>query len=95
MYFLFLPQNTVKTIKLGQGSVVLKCCFIFQSGRIGADEEIDDFKGRPADEVEEIQAEKEAKTRAILLEMVNLSLSLPHQRECFLVCICTIHIMCR
>ncbi|KYO37711.1 peptidyl-prolyl cis-trans isomerase-like 4 [Alligator mississippiensis] len=41
------------------------------SGRIGADEEIDDFKGRPADEVEEIQAEKEAKTRAILLEMVG------------------------
>uniref|UniRef100_A0A8C9MY06 peptidylprolyl isomerase n=1 Tax=Serinus canaria TaxID=9135 RepID=A0A8C9MY06_SERCA len=41
------------------------------SGRIGADEEIDDMKGRPADEIEEIQAEKEAKTRAILLEMVG------------------------
>ncbi|KAF7253684.1 Peptidyl-prolyl cis-trans isomerase-like 4 [Varanus komodoensis] len=41
------------------------------SGRIGADEEIDDFKGRSADEVEEILAEKEAKTKAILLEMVG------------------------
>ncbi|PKU34246.1 peptidyl-prolyl cis-trans isomerasehypothetical protein [Limosa lapponica baueri] len=39
------------------------------SGRIGADEEIDDLKGRSADEIEEVQAEKEAKTRAILLEM--------------------------
>ncbi|ETE67174.1 Peptidyl-prolyl cis-trans isomerase-like 4 [Ophiophagus hannah] len=41
------------------------------SGRIGADEEIDDFKGRSTDEVEEILAEKEAKTQAILLEMVG------------------------
>ncbi|XP_045861621.1 peptidyl-prolyl cis-trans isomerase-like 4 [Meles meles] len=41
------------------------------SGRIGADEEIDDFKGRSAEEVEEIKAEKEAKTQAILLEMVG------------------------
>ncbi|KFR10024.1 Peptidyl-prolyl cis-trans isomerase-like 4, partial [Opisthocomus hoazin] len=41
------------------------------SGRIGADEEIDDLKGRSADEIEEFQAEKEAKTRAILLEMVG------------------------
>ncbi|XP_051853882.1 peptidyl-prolyl cis-trans isomerase-like 4 [Antechinus flavipes] len=41
------------------------------SGRIGADEEIDDFKGRSAEEIEEIMAEKEAKTQAILLEMVG------------------------
>uniref|UniRef100_H3BA83 Peptidyl-prolyl cis-trans isomerase n=1 Tax=Latimeria chalumnae TaxID=7897 RepID=H3BA83_LATCH len=41
------------------------------SGRIGADEEIEDYKGRSAEEVEEILAEKEAKTRAILLEMVG------------------------
>ncbi|XP_054488098.2 peptidyl-prolyl cis-trans isomerase-like 4 [Agelaius phoeniceus] len=41
------------------------------SGRIGADEEIDDMKGRPADEIEEVQAEKEAKTHAIVLEMVG------------------------
>lgn len=47
------------------------CFYIRQSGRIGADEEIDDFKGRSTDEVEEIMAEKEAKTQAILLEMVR------------------------
>ncbi|XP_053148129.1 peptidyl-prolyl cis-trans isomerase-like 4 [Hemicordylus capensis] len=41
------------------------------SGRIGADEEIDDFKGRSVDEMEEILAEKDAKTQAILLEMVG------------------------
>ncbi|KFQ23147.1 Peptidyl-prolyl cis-trans isomerase-like 4, partial [Merops nubicus] len=41
------------------------------SGRIGADEEIDDLKGLSTDEIEEFQAEKEAKTRAILLEMVG------------------------
>ncbi|NXW46006.1 PPIL4 protein, partial [Nyctiprogne leucopyga] len=41
------------------------------SGRIGADEEIDDMKGRSAEEIEEIEAEKEAKTSAILLEMVG------------------------
>ncbi|NWT51002.1 PPIL4 protein, partial [Erythrocercus mccallii] len=41
------------------------------SGRIGADEEIDELKGRSADEIEEVQAEKEAKTRAILLEMMG------------------------
>uniref|UniRef100_H0XLB7 Peptidyl-prolyl cis-trans isomerase n=1 Tax=Otolemur garnettii TaxID=30611 RepID=H0XLB7_OTOGA len=41
------------------------------SGRIGADEEIDDFKGRSAEEIEEIKAKREAKTQAILLEMVE------------------------
>ncbi|NXQ63158.1 PPIL4 protein, partial [Anthoscopus minutus] len=41
------------------------------SGRIGADEEIDDMKGRSADEIEVVQAEKEAKASAILLEMVG------------------------
>ncbi|XP_067876283.1 peptidyl-prolyl cis-trans isomerase-like 4 isoform X2 [Heterodontus francisci] len=41
------------------------------SGRIGADEEIDDSKGKTAQEIEEVLAEKEAKTRAILLEMVG------------------------
>lgn len=35
------------------------------------------MKGRSADEIEEVQAEKEAKTRAILLEMVNIFLYLP------------------
>ncbi|XP_072106862.1 peptidyl-prolyl cis-trans isomerase-like 4 isoform X1 [Mobula birostris] len=41
------------------------------SGRIGADEEIDDTKGKTAEEIEEVLAEKEANTRAILLEMVG------------------------
>eukprot|EP00062_Callorhinchus_milii_P009753 gi/632953887/ref/XP_007892668.1/ PREDICTED: peptidyl-prolyl cis-trans isomerase-like 4 [Callorhinchus milii] len=41
------------------------------SGRIGADEEINDNKGMSVEEVEEKLAEKEAKTRAILLEMVG------------------------
>ncbi|XP_051881368.1 peptidyl-prolyl cis-trans isomerase-like 4 isoform X2 [Pristis pectinata] len=41
------------------------------SGRIGADEEIDDSKGKTAEEIEEVLAEKEASTRAILLEMVG------------------------
>ncbi|XP_075718685.1 peptidyl-prolyl cis-trans isomerase-like 4 isoform X2 [Rhinoderma darwinii] len=41
------------------------------SGRIGADEEIDDNKGKSTEEIEEHLAEKEAKTRAVLLEMVG------------------------
>ncbi|XP_068198804.1 peptidyl-prolyl cis-trans isomerase-like 4 [Antennarius striatus] len=41
------------------------------SGRIGADEVIDDAEGKGAEEVEERLNEKEAKTRAILLEMVG------------------------
>lgn len=42
-----------------------------QSGRIGADEAIDDAEGKESGELEEILNEKEAKTRAILLEMVR------------------------
>lgn len=60
-----------------------------QSGRIGADEEIDDFKGRSAEEVEEIKAEKEAKTQAILLEMVKWFLC---SNSCSAVC--SIHTHC-
>uniref|UniRef100_A0A7N8XH24 Peptidyl-prolyl cis-trans isomerase n=1 Tax=Mastacembelus armatus TaxID=205130 RepID=A0A7N8XH24_9TELE len=41
------------------------------SGRIGADEVIDDTDGRGAEELEERLKEKEAKTQAILLEMVG------------------------
>ncbi|XP_074543452.1 peptidyl-prolyl cis-trans isomerase-like 4 [Halichoeres trimaculatus] len=41
------------------------------SGRIGADEVIDDTEGKAADELEERLKEKEAKTQAILLEMVG------------------------
>lgn len=46
-----------------------------QSGRIGADEAIDDMEGKESEELEEILNEKEAKTRAILLEMVTQPLS--------------------
>uniref|UniRef100_A0A3Q1EIF8 Peptidyl-prolyl cis-trans isomerase n=1 Tax=Acanthochromis polyacanthus TaxID=80966 RepID=A0A3Q1EIF8_9TELE len=41
------------------------------SGRIGADEVIDDTEGKGAEELEERLKEKEAKTQAILLEMVG------------------------
>ncbi|MBN3307116.1 PPIL4 protein, partial [Amia calva] len=41
------------------------------SGRIGADEDINDTKGKGAEEVDELLKEKEAKTKAILLEMVG------------------------
>ncbi|KAG7244166.1 hypothetical protein INR49_004239 [Caranx melampygus] len=41
------------------------------SGRIGADEVIDDADGKGAEELEERLKEKEAKTNAILLEMVG------------------------
>ncbi|XP_075452798.1 peptidyl-prolyl cis-trans isomerase-like 4 isoform X5 [Ascaphus truei] len=41
------------------------------SGRIGADEDINDTKGKSVEEVEELLAEKEAKTQAVLLEMVG------------------------
>lgn len=46
-----------------------------QSGRIGADEVIDDTDGKGAEELEERLKEKEAKTQAILLEMVRELLS--------------------
>nr|CAG4638571.1 EOG090X0971 [Cyclestheria hislopi] len=44
---------------------------IIESGRIGADEEIDETVGKSAEEVEEMIAEKEAKARATILEMVG------------------------
>lgn len=48
-----------------------------QSGRIGADEAINDTEGKESEELEEILNEKEAKTRAILLEMVRDKLRYP------------------
>ncbi|XP_066289054.1 peptidyl-prolyl cis-trans isomerase-like 4 isoform X2 [Branchiostoma lanceolatum] len=42
-----------------------------QSGRIGADEAIDDTEGRSQEEVEEMLEEKEAKARTQILEMVG------------------------
>ncbi|GAA6110268.1 peptidyl-prolyl cis-trans isomerase-like 4, partial [Tachysurus ichikawai] len=41
------------------------------SGRIGADEMINDADGKDAEELDELIKEKEAKTQAILLEMVG------------------------
>lgn len=43
----------------------------FQTVRIGADEEVDDFKGMTEEEVREILEEKEAKANAQILEMVR------------------------
>ena len=42
----------------------------FQSGRIGADEEIDDTKGKTMEEVEEMAEERELKAGTQILEMV-------------------------
>jgi len=44
---------------------------LFQSGRIGVDEDIDDLKGKTSEEIEEILADREAKARAQILEMVS------------------------
>ncbi|CAN0286111.1 unnamed protein product [Lampetra fluviatilis] len=41
------------------------------SGRIGADEDVNDMQGRSVEEVAEISSEKEAKARATLLEMIG------------------------
>ncbi|CAL8110472.1 unnamed protein product [Orchesella dallaii] len=44
---------------------------MLDSGRIRADEDIDDSKGKTMEELEEIIKEKEAKARATILEMVG------------------------
>uniref|UniRef100_A0A8C4RUB6 Peptidyl-prolyl cis-trans isomerase n=1 Tax=Erpetoichthys calabaricus TaxID=27687 RepID=A0A8C4RUB6_ERPCA len=41
------------------------------SGRIGADEDIDSDKGKTTEELDELVKDKEAKTQAILLEMIG------------------------
>ena len=41
-----------------------------QSGRIGADEEIDDTKGRTVEEVDEMIEQREFNARTQILEMV-------------------------
>ena len=48
--------------------------FYLQNVRIGADEDIDDFKGMSKDEVNEVLEDKEAKANAQILEMVTLLL---------------------
>ncbi|XP_056633599.1 peptidyl-prolyl cis-trans isomerase sig-7 [Diorhabda sublineata] len=42
-----------------------------QGGRIAPDEEIDETEGKTAQEIAEVQAEREAKARATILEMVG------------------------
>lgn len=42
-----------------------------QTGRIAADEDINEMEGKTAEEVEEMLAEREAKARATILEMVG------------------------
>ena len=44
---------------------------ILQTDRIAADEDIDDLEGKTQEEVEEMMADKEAKARATILEMVG------------------------
>nr|CAG4641007.1 EOG090X0971 [Eulimnadia texana] len=44
---------------------------IRESGRIGADEDINEMQGKSIDEIEELLAEKEAKARATILEMIG------------------------
>jgi peptidyl-prolyl cis-trans isomerase-like 4 len=44
---------------------------MLDSGRIGADEEVDDQEGKTLEEIDEIIQEKEAKARATILEMVG------------------------
>lgn len=45
--------------------------FGVQSGRIGAEEVINDTDGKEAEELDELLKEEAAKTHAILLEMVR------------------------
>mgnify|MGYP001796023256 FL=1 len=45
--------------------------FHWQNGRLEYDEDIDPFKGKSEEEVQQIQREKEAKANAQILEMVR------------------------
>ncbi len=45
---------------------------MFQSSRIGVDEEVNDAEGKTAEEIEEMLKEKEAKANAQILELVKI-----------------------
>ena len=45
---------------------------VLQNGRLEFDDELDPFEGKTEAEIQEIQAEKEAKANAQILEMVKL-----------------------
>ena len=49
----------------------MKMIVVFQSGRIGADENIDDFEGMTEQEIQKVLEEKEAKANAQILTMVQ------------------------
>lgn len=70
MLLLLDQESSESSVKL----LISTSAVSLQSGRIGADEVIDDSEGKAVEELEERLNEKEAKTRAILLEMVNRSL---------------------
>lgn len=65
VYSIFKNQKNIAKITTAVSAMAVK------SGRIGADEVIDDTDGKGAEELEERLNQKEAKTRAILLEMVR------------------------
>jgi len=48
-------------------------CHGWKNGRLEFDDELDPFAGKTEEEVREIQAEKEAKANAQILEMVSHS----------------------
>lgn len=50
--------------------------FLWQSVRIGAEEEIDDMKGMKPEEIDELIRDREAKAHAQILEMVSAPLFL-------------------
>lgn len=65
VYSIFKNKKNIAKITTAVSAMAVK------SGRIGADEVIDDTDGKGAEELEERLNQKEAKTRAILLEMVR------------------------
>ena len=65
------------------GSLLRQKVVYFQSGRIGADEEIDDTKGKTMEEIDEMIEERELKAGTQILEMVILAVkSLLHIMNC-------------
>lgn len=65
VYSIFKNKKNIAKITTAVSAMAVK------SGLIGADEVIDDTDGKGAEELEERLNQKEAKTRAILLEMVR------------------------
>ena len=64
------PHNR-NTVELDVNLTWKKTILMFQSGRIGAEEDIDDFKGMSEVEIQELLEEREAKANAQILKMVS------------------------